>query len=97
MLVSDKINFKIKTVYKKHGRTLYNDQGMSPRIYNNYKYLCIQHRSPSVYKINANSHKRESLAFLHTNNTRSKREIRGTVPFTTITKRIKYLGISIWF
>ena len=39
------------------------------------------------YKINA----QESLAFLYTNTKRSKREIKETIPFTTATKRIKYL------
>ena len=65
---------------------------MNLRRYNNYKYLCIQHRSPSIYKINANSYKRESLAFLHTNNPRSEREMKETIPFTTITKIIKYFS-----
>ena len=41
-------------------------------------------------KINA----QKSLAFLYTNNERSKREIKETIPFTTVTKRIKYLGIN---
>ena len=40
------------------------------------------------YKINA----QKSLAFLYTNNERSEREIKETLPFTTATKRIKYLG-----
>ena len=31
---------------------------MYPRRYNNCKYLCTQHRSTSVHKANANSHKR---------------------------------------
>ena len=42
------------------------------------------------YKINA----QKSLAFLYTNNERSEREIKETLPFTTATKRIKYLGIT---
>ena len=40
------------------------------------------------YKINA----QKSLAFLYTNNKRSEREIKETIPFTTATKIIKYLG-----
>ena len=36
----------------------------------------------------------KSLAFLYTNNEKTKREIKETIPFTTATKRIKYLGIS---
>ena len=43
------------------------------------------------YKINA----QKSLAFLYTNNERSKREIKVTIPFTVATKRIKYLGINL--
>ena len=43
------------------------------------------------YKINA----QKSLAFLYTNNERSEREIKETIPFTTATKRIKYLQINL--
>ena len=42
------------------------------------------------YKINA----RKSLAFLYSNNGKSESEIKKTLPFTTATKRIKYLGIN---
>ena len=37
----------------------------------------------------------KSLAFLYTNNKRSEREIKETVPFTTTSKRIKYLVINL--
>ena len=43
------------------------------------------------YKINT----QESLAFLYTNNEKSEREIKESIPFTTATKRIKYLGINL--
>ena len=43
------------------------------------------------YKINA----QKSLACLYANNERSEREIKETIPFTTATKRIKYLGINL--
>ena len=43
------------------------------------------------YKINT----QKSLAFLHTNNERSEREIKETIPCTIATKRIKYLGINL--
>ena len=33
--------------------------------------------------------------FLYTNNERSEREIRETIPFTIVSKRIKYLGINL--
>ena len=42
------------------------------------------------YKINA----WKSLAFLYTNDDKSEREIKETLPFTIATKRIKYLGIN---
>ena len=43
------------------------------------------------YKINT----QKSLAFLCTNNEKSEREITESMPFTTATKRIKYLGINL--
>ena len=43
------------------------------------------------YKINA----QKSLAFLYTNNEKSEREIKETIPFTITTKRIKYPGINL--
>ena len=59
ILISDKIDFKIKNVYKRQGRTLHNGQGIIPRRrYNNYKYICTQHRSTSIHKATANSYKR---------------------------------------
>ena len=45
----------------------------------------------SGYKIN--THK--SLSFLYTNNEKSEREIKESIPFTNATKRIKYLGINL--
>ena len=36
----------------------------------------------------------KSLAFLYTNNEKTEREIKETIPFTIATKRIKYLGIK---
>ena len=41
------------------------------------------------YKINT----QKSLAFLYTNNEKTEREIKETIPFTIAMKRIKYLGI----
>ena len=35
------------------------------------------------------------LTFLYTNNKKSGREIKESIPFTTATKRIKYLGINL--
>ena len=43
------------------------------------------------YKINT----QKSLAFLYTNNEKSDREIKESIPFTIATKRINYLGINL--
>ena len=43
------------------------------------------------YKINT----QKSLAVLYTNNEKSEREIKESIPFTIATKRIKYLGINL--
>ena len=43
------------------------------------------------YKINTE----KSLAFLYTNNEKTEREIKETIPFTIALKRIKYLGINL--
>ena len=37
----------------------------------------------------------KSFAFLYTNNEKSEREIKESVPFTFATKKIKYLGINL--
>ena len=36
-----------------------------------------------------------SLAFLYTNNEKTEREIKKTIPFTIATQRIKYLGVYL--
>ena len=43
------------------------------------------------YKIST----QKSLAFLYTNNEKSEREIKESIPFTIATKIIKYLGIKL--
>ena len=43
------------------------------------------------YKINT----QKSLAFLYTNNEKSEREIKESIPFTIATKRIKDLGMNL--
>ena len=43
------------------------------------------------YKINT----QKSFAFLYTNNEKSEREIKESIPFTITTKGIKYLGINL--
>ena len=42
------------------------------------------------YKINT----QKSLAFLYTNNEKSEREIKESIPFTIAEKQINYLGIK---
>ena len=53
--------------------------------------LINEFRKVAGYKINT----QKSVAFLYTNNERSEREIKETIPFTTASKRIQYLGISL--
>ena len=43
------------------------------------------------YKINT----QKSFAFLYTNKEKTEREIKETIPFTIVMKRIKYLGINL--
>ena len=43
------------------------------------------------YKINI----QKFLAFLYTNNKKTERKIKETIPFTIAMKRIKYLGINL--
>ena len=43
------------------------------------------------YKINT----QKSLAFLYTDNEKTEREIKETIPFTIVMKRIKCLGINL--
>ena len=57
ILISDKIDFK--GCEERHTRTLHNDQRINPgRRYNNYKYICTQHRSTAICKANANKYER---------------------------------------
>ena len=49
--------------------------------------LINEYSKAAGYKINTQT----SLAFLYTNNEKTEREIKKTIPFTIATKRIKYL------
>ena len=51
--------------------------------------LINEYSKVAVYKINT----QKSLAFLYTNNEKTEREIKETIPFTIAMKRIKYLEI----
>ena len=57
------------------------------------KFLELNNEYSNVagYKVNP----QKSFAFLYTNNEKTEREIKETIPFTTATKRIKYLGIYL--
>ena len=53
--------------------------------------LTNEYSKVAGHKINA----QKSLAFLYTNNEKTEREIKATIPFTIAMKRIKYLGIYL--
>ena len=53
--------------------------------------LINEYSKVAGYKINT----QKSLALLYTNNEKTEREIKETIPFTTAMKRIKYLGINL--
>ena len=53
--------------------------------------LINEYSKVAEYKINT----QKSLAFLYTNNEKTEREIKETLPFTITTKIIKYLGINL--
>ena len=57
------------------------------------KLLELIHEYSEVagYKINT----QKSLAFLYTNNEKTERETKETIPFTIAMKRIKYLGRNL--
>ena len=50
-----------------------------------------EHGKAAGYKINT----QKPLPFLYTNNEKTEREIKETIPFTIAMKRIKYLGIYL--
>ena len=54
-------------------------------------FLIDEYSKVSGYKINT----QKSHAFLYTNNEKTEREIKETIPFNIATKRIKYLGINL--
>ena len=60
------------------------------RRYSNF-ILLINDSKITGYKINI----QKPLAFLSTNNEKSERENKETIPFTITTKRIKYLRINL--
>ena len=53
--------------------------------------LVNEYSKVAGYKINT----QKFLVFLYTNNGKTEREIKETIPFTTAMKIIKYLGINL--
>ena len=53
--------------------------------------LINQYSKVARYKINT----QKSLAFLYTNSEKTEREIKETISFTIMMKRIKYLGVNL--
>ena len=53
--------------------------------------LINEYSKVAGYEINT----QKSLAFLYTKNEKTEREIKETIPFTIVKKRIKYLGINL--
>ena len=53
--------------------------------------LINEYSKVAGYKISP----QKSLALLYTNNEKTEREIKETIPFIIATKRIKYLGINL--
>ena len=53
--------------------------------------LINENSKVAAYKINT----QKSLAFLYTNNEKTEREIKETIPFTIAMKIIKYLGVNL--
>ena len=49
----------------------------------------------NIVKLQDKINTEKSLLFLYTNNEKSEREIKETIPFTIATKIIKYLGLNI--
>ena len=53
--------------------------------------LINEYSKVAGYTINT----QKSLAFLHTNNEKTEKEIKETIPFAIAMKRIKYFGINL--
>ena len=61
ILISDKIDLKVKKIIRNKEGHYMNDQGSNPRgRHNNCKDLCTQHKSTSVHKTNTYRHKRRN-------------------------------------
>ena len=68
---------------------LYIENGKNSTI--NLLELINEYNKVAGYKVNT----QKSLTFLYTNNEKTEREIKETIPFAIAMKRIKYLGINL--
>ena len=74
-------DIKLRTIYE----TMIQEPGIKLlELINDYSKV-------AGYKINT----QKSLAFLYTNNEKTEREVKETIPFTTEVKIIKYLRINL--
>ena len=53
--------------------------------------LISEYSKVAGYKINTE----KSLAFLYTNNEKTEREVKETIQFTIVMKRVNYLGVNL--
>ena len=63
----------------------------NPKDFTRILELINEYSKVSGYEINT----QKSLAFLYTNNEKTEREIKETITFITVMKKIKYLGINL--
>ena len=65
--------------------------GKPNRLHQRLLELIHEFSKVAVYKINV----QKSVAFLHTNNEATERQIKKLIPFTVSPRIIKYLGVNL--